>query len=60
VPVEVLIYMKLVAKRRQDLVDVIELINAGADLKRTRDYIQQYAPDLTPLLEELINEALKD
>ena len=52
--------MKLVAKRRQDLVDVIELINAGADLKRTRDYIQQYAPDLTPLLEELINEALKD
>jgi hypothetical protein len=60
VPVEVLIYMKLVAKRRQDLVDVVELIDAGADLKRTRDYIQQYAPDLTPLLEELINEALKD
>jgi len=60
VPVEVLIYMKLVAKRRQDLVDVIELINAGADLKRTRDYLQQYAQDLTPLLEELVNEALDE
>jgi len=57
VPVEVLIYMKLVAKRRQDLVDVVELINAGADLKRIRNYIQQYAPDLMPLLEELVNEA---
>ena len=58
VPVEVLIYMKLVAKRRKDLVDVVELVKAGADLKRMRDYLKQYARDLVPLFEELVNEAL--
>lgn len=58
VPVEVLIYMKLVAKRRKDLVDVVELVKAGADLKPVRVYIKQYAGDLLPLFEELVNEAL--
>jgi hypothetical protein len=37
VPIEVLIYMKLVAKRRRDLVDVIELVKAGADVNRVRN-----------------------
>lgn len=60
VPVEVLIYMKLAANRRRDLVDVIELVKAGADVKRVSAYIKQYAPDLMPLLEELVNEALAD
>ena len=36
VPIEVLFYVKLTAKRRRDLVDVIELIKAGADLNRVR------------------------
>ena len=58
VPVAVLIYMKLVAKRRKDLVDVIELVKAGADLKSVRNYLKQYAGDLVPLFEELVNEAL--
>jgi hypothetical protein len=58
VPIEVLIYMKLVAKRRKDLVDVIELVKVGADVKRVQDYLQQYASDLLPLFEELVNEAL--
>jgi hypothetical protein len=58
VPIEVLIYMKLAAKRRRDLVDVIELVKAGADLNRVRDYLQQYAGDLVPAFEELVNEAL--
>src|SRR5436190_286438 len=57
VPIEVLIYMKLVAKRRKDLVDVIELVKAGADLTRVRAYIKEYAGDLAPLFEELVNEA---
>jgi hypothetical protein len=57
VPIEVLIYMKLVAKRRKDQVDVIELIKAGADVKRVRHYLEQYAPDLIPFSEELVNEA---
>src|SRR5436309_514730 len=43
VPIEVLIYMKLVAKRRKDLVDVVELVKVGADVKRTQDYLRQYA-----------------
>ena len=58
VPIEVLIYMKLVAKRRRDLVDVIELVKAGADVNRVRDYLGQYANDLVPKFEELVNEAL--
>lgn len=57
VPVETLMYMKLVAKRRRDLVDVVELIKAGADIKSVRDYLKQYASDLLPLFEELVNEA---
>lgn len=58
VPIEVLIYMKLAAKRRRDLVDVIELVKVGADVDRVRDYLKQYAGDLVPKFEELVNEAL--
>jgi hypothetical protein len=60
VPIEVLIYMKLVAKRRRDLADVIELVKVGADVKPVRDYLRQYAGDLVPLFEELVNEALTE
>lgn len=59
-PIEALIYMKLAAKRRKDLVDVIELVKAGADLTRVRNYLRQYASDLLPLFEELVNEALAE
>ncbi len=60
VPIEALIYMKLVAKRRKDMVDVIELVKVGADVDRVRDYLRQYASDLTPSFEELVNEALAE
>lgn len=60
VPVEVLIYMKLVAKRRKDMVDVIELVKVGADVKRVRDYLRQYGNDLSPSFEELVDEALAE
>lgn len=60
VPIEVLIYMKIVAKRRKDIVDVIELIKVGADVNRVRDYLRQYAADLYPMFEELVNEALAE
>lgn len=60
VPIDVLIYMKLVAKRRKDQVDVIELIKAGADVKQVRHYLKQHASDLLPLFEELANEALSE
>jgi hypothetical protein len=50
--------MKLAAKRRRDLVDVVELVKAGADVNRVRNYLQQYASDLVPSFEELVSEAL--
>jgi hypothetical protein len=58
VPIEVLIYMKLVAKRRKDLVDIVELLKVGADVKRVQNYLHQYATDLLPVFDELVNEAL--
>src|SRR2546422_435792 len=57
VPIEVLIYTKLLAKRRRDLVDVVELVKAGADVKRIRTYLRQCADDLVPTFEGLVNEA---
>jgi hypothetical protein len=60
VPIEALIYMKLVAKRRKDLVDVVELVKAGADVALVRDYLSQYAVDLVPMFEELANEAFAE
>ena len=60
VPIDVLIYMKLVAKRRKDLVDIVELLKAGADFSKQRIYLGQYAADLLPLFEELVNESLDD
>ena len=60
VPIEVLIYMKLTAKRRRDLVDVIELLKVGVDVKRVREYLQQYAGDLVSSFDELVNDALAE
>lgn len=60
VPVEVLIYMKLVARRRRDMVDVVELVKAGADINKTRNYLVKYAPDTLQLFEELVYEAVAD
>lgn len=57
VPIEVLIYMKLVAKRRRDLLDVVELVKAGTDVNRVREYLRQYAGDLLLPFEELVTEA---
>jgi hypothetical protein len=41
-------------------VDVIELVKVGADVNRVRDYLRQYAGDLSPSFEELVNEALSE
>ncbi len=57
VPIEVLIYMKLVARRRKDQLDVVELIKAGVEVKFVQSYLEQYANDLIPLFEELVSEA---
>ncbi|MCB9153467.1 MAG: hypothetical protein H6649_05350 [Caldilineae bacterium] len=59
VPAEALIYMKLRARRRQDLLDVVELINAGINVTQVRGYLEQHAADLVPLFDELAEEALQ-
>jgi hypothetical protein len=58
-PIEALIYMKLRARRRRDLLDVVELINAGADVRRVRRYLEQYASDLVAMFDGLVEEALE-
>ena len=58
VPSEVLIYMKLVANRRRDQMDIIELLRAGADPNVVRAYLDQHASDLVPRFESLLNESL--
>ena len=42
------------ARRRQDLLDVVELINAGADVRRVRRYLEQYAGDLVAMFDGLV------
>jgi len=39
------------------MLDVVELVKAGADVKRVRDYLSHHASDLVPF-EELVNEVL--
>jgi hypothetical protein len=56
VSIEALIYMKLLAKRRKDLLDVTELLKAGADAKKIREYLQQHASEQLPLFESLLLE----
>ena len=60
VPIEVLVYMKLVARRRKDQVDVIELIKVGANVRAIQRYLEQHASDLLPLFKALLQEAEQD
>lgn len=57
VPVEALIAMKLIAHRRQDLLDVVKLLEAGADETVVRAYLERHASDLLPSFERLAAEA---
>ena len=40
--------------------DVVELVKAGADVKRVRDYRRQHAIHLDESFEELVSEALAE
>ena len=59
VSVEALIYMKLIARRRQDQLDVIKLIQAGVNVRSVRKYLEEHASDQLPFFEELLEEAEK-
>ncbi|MBX3168542.1 MAG: hypothetical protein KF760_14090 [Candidatus Eremiobacteraeota bacterium] len=55
--IEPLVFMKLVAHRRQDLLDVVELLKAGADSRRIAAYLAAHAPELSGQFEQLVEEA---
>jgi hypothetical protein len=57
ISIESLIYMKLIARRRQDQLDIIKLLQAGANVRSIRKYLEEYADDQLPLFEELLEEA---
>jgi hypothetical protein len=54
---EALIYLKLKAHRRRDKEDVIELLRAGLDEQRVRDFLEEVAPELLDLFLELAERA---
>lgn len=56
-PIEVLVYTKLVARRRKDQADVVELAKSGADLRHVRGWLVANAADLVPLYDELVEQA---
>jgi hypothetical protein len=52
-----LIAMKLLAARRQDLADVVNLAKAGADMVAARSYLKERAPELLERFDSLVAEA---
>ena len=57
IEIEPLIFMKLVARRRQDLLDVVELVKSGANPAPIRHYLKFVAPELLSQFELLVEEA---
>ena len=57
VPLEALIAMKLIAGRRRDLSDVVELLKRVANEEPIRSYLRTHAEDLLPEFESLLREA---
>lgn len=49
-----LVYMKLRAGRRKDKDDVVQIIEAGADINAIIEYLSNNAPDLLPVLDKLL------
>ena len=57
VPLEILVYMKLVARRRKDQLDIVELLRRTVDIKPIRQYLLENATDLIILFDDLAAEA---
>jgi hypothetical protein len=51
--VEMIVLMKLLAGRSQDLADIEAIIDSGADRDLLRDIVRQSAPERVPMLERL-------
>ena len=58
VPIEGLVYMKLVSPRRKDEIDIIELAKtAGFDRERVFDWLKEHAADLVEKFEGILRRA---
>ncbi len=57
--VEPLIFMKLLARRRQDLLDVVEVLKAGANARLIRSYLEEKSPELLESFDRLVEESLE-
>lgn len=58
VSIEVLIELKLIAHRRQDKLDVVELLHTGSvDEAEVRAYLEEAAPELVDRFDALAQEA---
>lgn len=57
VPIEQLMYMKLVAGRQKDQAAIVGLFQTGADVPSIRAFIADVAPELLPRLDRLIERA---
>ncbi len=52
-----LVYMKLKSPRHRDRTDVIELIKAGLDVDRCRDYLLAHAPTFVSEFDDAVSRA---
>ena len=59
-PVEAIVYMKLASPRSKDRMDVIELIRAGLDVEKVRQYIDRVAPQLSDRFAEAVKTAVSE
>lgn len=56
-PIEVLLYLKLKSPRAKDRADVVELIKAGADVSRAREFLAANAPQFLDPLDDAVRAA---
>jgi len=52
-----LVYMKLKSPRHKDRTDVIELVKAGIDVDRCRDYLSAHAPSFLAEFDDAVRRA---
>jgi len=52
-----LVYMKLKSPRHRDRTDVIELVKAGLDVDRCRDYLSTHAPSFVSEFDDAVRRA---
>jgi hypothetical protein len=52
-----LVYMKLKSPRHKDRTDVIELVKAGLEVDRCRDYLSAHAPSLVAEFDDAVRRA---